>query len=407
VNEDGMWSATAEQTLDFDLHGIVGIRVVNARAEDARMVREQLGPTVRPLDRPPDLTVRFMPQRRMPRLRYIEPGRSGFTDDGYYVLSHRRRPVVARMPFDATADTEPRYVIECEHGARAVPMLEEWVRLIALARGYVPLHASAFQYHGTGVIVAGAPHGGKTSCLLAFAGTGARFVSDDLLLLSGDGGTMLGFATDISVADWQLDQLPGFRRRLGPLRRALLAGARQLERMQPVAWPGWLGTLGHTAVPALRRRLKVSLPPDALFQRVGSCVADTGAVFLTLSHASPEILVEPVDPASLAGRLAAALRLQLHPLFEHYLGYRFAFPQRTSELLETAESQAYALLRRGLRGRDSFVLRHPHPVSLEELRRAMRPFVDGTPATASGADGKRVPLRAAAAAPAPSPAGGG
>lgn len=397
-----MRSHTAGGHLDFDLHGVVGIRLVNARAEEARVVRAQLGPLLRPLDRPADLTVRFVPRLRMPRLRYIEPGRSGFTDDGYFILSHRRRPVVARMPFDATG---PAYEIQCEHGARSVPMLEDWVRLIALAKGYVPLHASAFEYQGTGVLVAGGPHGGKTSSLLAFAPTGARFVSDDLLLLSGDGRTMLGVPTEISVSDWQLDQLPGFQRRLGPIRRALLAGARQLERLQPGRWDGAVGALGHAAVPALRRRLKVGLPPDAVFDRVGSCVADAGTVFLAMSHASPEIRVEPADPARLASRLATTLRLQLHPLFEHYLAYRFAFPGRNSELLETAGARAEDLLRCALADRQTFVLRHPHPVSLEGLRRAMQPFIGDPPVLP--ADAARAPGEATAYASSTSQARGG
>lgn len=399
MNRDRRGPRAAEDTLDFDLHGIVGIRVVNARAEEARMVRAQLGPILRPLERPPDLTVRFVPQLHMPRLRYLEPGRAGFTDDGYFVLSHRRRSVAARMPFDASGDA---YEIQCEHGARSVPMLEDWVKLIALAKGCVPLHASAFEYQGTGVLVAGGPHGGKTSCLLAFAPTGARFVSDDLVLLSREGRSMLGIASQISVADWQLDQLPGLRWRLGPIRRSLLAGVRQLERLQPGSWPGGLGALGHAAIPALRRRLKVSLPPEALFDRVGSCVADTGKVFLTLSHASPEIHVEPVDPGHLAHRLAAAFRLQLHPLFEHYLGYRFAFPAGRSELLETAEARAEGLLRRALGERETFVLHHPHPVDLEGLRRAMQPFVGDT--TVSPAHATYPPREAARPAISPQPA---
>lgn len=384
MSADTTPSATSEEPMDFDLHGIVGVRVINARTEEAAGVRAQLGPILRPLKRPPDLTVRFVPQLPVPGLRYIEPGRSGFTKDGYFILAHRRRPVVARMPFGAAGN---EYEIECEHGTRSVPMLEDLVRLVALSKGYVPLHASAFEYQGTGVIVAGGPHAGKTSCLLAFARTGARFVSDDLLLLSGDGRTMLGVASDISVADWQLDQLPSSRQRLGAVRRALLAGTRQLDRLQPGTWSGELGALGHAAVPALRRRLEVSLPPEAVFKRVGSCVADAGAVFLALSHDSPEIHVERVDPTHLASRLAAALRLQLHPLFEHYLAYRFAFPSRRFELLEQAETRAEDLLRRALAERDTFVVRHPHPVALEGLRRAMQPFVGygaGGPARVTG-----------------------
>ena len=361
--------------LEFDLHGVVGIRVVGAGPAEARAVRAQLGPVERPPARDPDVAVRFVPRFPLPRLRHVDPGKSGVTDDGYVVLSHRRRPVVARMPFEAGS---PAYEIVCERGARRVPMLEEWLRLAALDRGHVPLHASAFEHRGIGVLVAGGPQAGKTSSVLAFASPDTRFVSDDLVLLAGDGSRMLGVATDLALADWQLDQLPEPRRRLGALRRALLAGTRRLEGRRG----GALGTVAHAVVPAVRRRLKVSVPPGAIFGHVGPCVAEPRKVFLAVSHASPAIEVEPADPGRVAAHLAAGLRLELQALFGHYRAFRSAFPERRSEPLESAEARAEALLRRALADREVFLLRHPHPVSLEALRRAMEPFVRGPGAAA-------------------------
>jgi hypothetical protein len=360
--------------VDFDLHGVVGVRVLDGRPRAAAAIAAQLGNMVRPLTRVPDITIRFVPQISTPGLRYVELGRSGFTEDGFLVLSHLRRPVRVRMPFDRMSGP---YEIECEHGP-FVPLLDSLIKLAALRHGYVPVHASAFHYEGSGVLVAGWAHGGKTSCLLAFAEGGASFISDDLVLLRGDGARMFGVPAPISMADWQLDQLPDGRRRLGRLRRILLAGVRPAERLTPRLGDGAVPGAVRTIVAGLARRLKVQLPAEAVFGRVGPYEADPDRIFVAMSHASPDIEVEPVDPAIVAKQLATAFRLELHAAFEQYLAFRFAFPDRRSDLLENAEAVAETLLARALAGKAAFVVRHPHPVSLAMLQRAMHPYVAET-----------------------------
>lgn len=367
--------------LDLDVHGVVGVRLVGARPADARAAKARLGASARPLGRAPDIVVRFVPRLETRGLRYVEPGRAGYDDEGYVILSHGRRPVRARIPLGVDL---PPYVIQCEHGTRPIPLLDAWMRLVALARGYVPLHASAFELDGTGVLVAGGPHAGKTSSMLAFASRGARFIADDLVLLDTDSGAMLGATTELSLADSQLDQLPPDHRfRIGPLRRGLLAGASLLERFGPRTASGDLGGLLHAAGPALRRRLKVRLSPDALFAAPSAGRARADVIFLAVSHVSSDTAAERETPARLAARLAAALRLELRPVHDHYDAYRFAFPDRRSELLEGAVERAERLLRRALEDRPVFLLRHPYPPSFEALRTTMEPLIEAAGAASA------------------------
>ena len=74
-------------TMDFDLHGLAGIRLVDASAADARAVERQLGPLRKALDRQPDITIRFV-DRAVDRasLRYLGAREVGWTDDGFFVL---------------------------------------------------------------------------------------------------------------------------------------------------------------------------------------------------------------------------------------------------------------------------------------------------------------------------------
>src|SRR5438067_2311495 len=69
--------------------------------------------------------------------------------------------------------------IVCERGVGAVPLLTAIVNLTALGRGALPLHGSAFEHEGTGVVTTGWSKGGNTESLLAFTARGARYVADE------------------------------------------------------------------------------------------------------------------------------------------------------------------------------------------------------------------------------------
>ena len=67
--------------LDFDLHGLVGIRLLDATESDARSVSAQLGPIQAHLDRDPDIVVRFVDRLRTGHVRLLGLDDAGFTDD--------------------------------------------------------------------------------------------------------------------------------------------------------------------------------------------------------------------------------------------------------------------------------------------------------------------------------------
>src|SRR5437867_4074609 len=75
------------QSIDYDLHGLAGIRLINPSPSDAAAVVRQLGPIQKPLSRQPDIIIRFVD--RLPstsRVRYLGLNDAGFTDDAFLVL---------------------------------------------------------------------------------------------------------------------------------------------------------------------------------------------------------------------------------------------------------------------------------------------------------------------------------
>jgi len=200
--------------IDFDLHGLASIRLLNASPGDVAAVTQQLGPIRAPLGRDPDIIIQFVD--RLPlssRVRYLGLDEAGFTDDAFLVLrsKHKARARV-QIPFEQIGK---RCEILCEHGLPAVPLLIPILNLAVLSKGGLPLHAAAFSYNGTGVLATGWSKGGKTETLLAFVSRGAEYIGDEWVYISHDGSRMYGIPEPIRVWDWHLQYLPEYRALLG------------------------------------------------------------------------------------------------------------------------------------------------------------------------------------------------
>lgn len=221
-------------TTDFDLHGIAGVRVVDARPADVAVVARQLGPLPRRLARDPDIVIRFVDRLETgSRLRYLGARELGWTDEGFYVLKSRKEPAMVRIPMDRIGG--PCELV-CERGLSAVPFLIAILNLTVLVNGALPLHAGAFELDGRGVLVTGWSKGGKTELLMAAARAGARYIGDEWVYLTPD-GRMHGIPEPVRLWDWHLEQLPDVRRSLGASDRLRLKAIRTLGRIER-ALPG-------------------------------------------------------------------------------------------------------------------------------------------------------------------------
>jgi hypothetical protein len=379
--------ARERRVLAFDLHGQISIQLVGASVGDVAAVERQLGRLPRvTLWRQPDLCVRFVERLQPLRMRYVELRRSGFTEDGFFVRSRGLRPMWARVPFDAEAGTVE---IVCERGGKSVPLLLEFLRLVALRKGLVPLHASAFKYEGTGVLVAGWAHSGKSSALLAFGDRGAELVGDDMVLVSEDGRRMFGIAPPIELSEWQIRQLPHAWSRVGIARRWAFRGIQAFNGLEGTV-PGDVrqpqrSRLLQAAVPALERRLRVPVAPELICPRVASA-AEPRKLFIMLTHEASEIRVEPADHEETVQRMLHLARHEELSLRSHYHAYGFAFPGRTNDFLEHVLETGAKVLRGALSGVETYTVSHPRPVSFDRLFEAMEPACAvrpmHTPATA-------------------------
>ena len=367
-----MTGATADH--DFDLHGVVGIRLLDATPDDVGKVRRQLGPMDHSLADQPDITIRFVDQLHTRALTYVGVGETGFDGENFYVLRGRgSTPAKALLPFDEIGGS---LQIVCERRMPVVPHLLACINMAALTKGALPLHASAFEQDGRGVLVMGWAKGGKTEALLAHKDRGARYIGDEWVYVTPD-GRMLGLPEPIRLWAWHLAQQPDVLAARPAADRVRLASWRSLASAVQAAGERGVARGGaRRLLPVVQRQAFLQLPPADLFgaERM-PLEGHLDAAVLMLSHESDDITVSPAQPQEISGRMAASLADEREPLLRHYRQYRFAFPDRRSAVVETVEERETALLREIFDGRPAAKVQHPYPCDIPELGRAVETAV--------------------------------
>jgi hypothetical protein len=372
-----MSSAEHTSDIDYDVHGLARVRLVDAAPNDAAAVRRQLGPLEAEVVGQPDLTIRFVDATRSrARLRLIGKDEAGFTDDGFFVLrsKHKARARV-QIP---VADVGGRCEIVCERGLPAVPFLIPILNLTILGNGALPLHASAFCTDDTGVVTTGWSKGGKTEALLAFMSHGATYIGDEWTYVSSDGARVHGIPEPIRVWDWHLEHAPTYRDRIGAASRArlrslALAGALPAA-VPPSARGGRAGRVLTRLGAVIDAQRHVDVAPEDLFgARLGPLTGRFDRLFLMVTVDDPGTTVVAVDPELVADRMAFSLQHERLDFMACYYRFRYAFPDAPNKLLEECHDVERALLRRVFKGKAAFTVEHPSPLPLDDLYRAMRP----------------------------------
>jgi hypothetical protein len=364
--------------VEFDLHGLVGIRLVDPSPGDVAAVSKQLGVLQQSLSREPDITLRFVAHLLTPPLRHLGFKKLGFTDNALFVFEDGANGGKVRIPF---AQLGRKCEIVCESGLQTVPLLKQILALTAQAKGYVSVHASAFVHNGVGVLMAGWAESGKTTALLGFAEQGAELIGEDWVLVTGDGKKMCGLPTMIELSSSHLRILPHVRRTIKRSRLLKLAALHRLHRIQDAALGrrgnrSSLGKLLGRIVTALEQRAYPIVPPQAIFgNHVGSLVGRPDKVFLLVSHDDPWVEVKQTPLDEMALRLAHLAQYEQIHLLEHYLAFKFAFPEATNPIIESSFDSHHEILSQALVGKDIYTVWHPYPLVFSELYEEIEPLL--------------------------------
>jgi hypothetical protein len=256
----------------------------------------------------------------------------------------------------------------------SVPHLLAIINLTALANGVLPLHASAFTIGPAGVLVTGWAKSGKTESLLAGMAGGGSYIGDEWVYLSPD-RQMFGLPEPIRLWAWHFDQMPNLldnRPRVDRIRlRAWKTAAAMTRGVANSYLPG--SALLRRGAPVFERQSYLQIPPEELFgaDRI-ALKGHLDAVVLVLSHNAPGIAVGAAGPTEVSGRMLASLADERAPFSAQYLQYRYAFPEQTSTVVETAHDRERRLLSDLFDSRPAARVAHPYPCDITALGRAVR-----------------------------------
>jgi hypothetical protein len=374
-------NSDSDHQVDYNLHGIVGVRLLNATPGDVHAVARQLGLSQTTLEHEPDIIIRFV--ERLPLcspLRYLGIQDVGFTDDAFLVLrSKHKSHARVQIPM-AQIGEQPCHIVS-EQGVPAIPLLIPIVNLIALSKGVLPMHASAFRYRGQGVLTTGWSKGGKTELLLAFMANGAEYIGDEWVYISRDGSRINGIPEPIRVWDWHFYDQPQYWRRIGRKARMRLQLLKFMARSIEQVATNKLGSRIAPAkamrrlLPLVKQQLHVDIPPQQLFhQELGPLSSTLDKILLVGNHESPEIAVGRVSPQEIAQRMVFSLQAERLDFISYYLKFRFAFPDARNQQIECAEERQRELLNQMLIGKEAYAVYHPYPFSIPSLFKAVSPF---------------------------------
>lgn len=378
-------NARRDGIVDFNIHDLIGIRLINPSAHDARVVERHLGLSPAGFPGNPALTINYVDRLDEDQpLRFLGRDDVAFTDDDFIILrSGDLARARTRLAMDQIGGN---CQIECETGLPAIPLLRQLINLAMLARGIVPVHAAAFSYQGRGVLVTGWSHGSKTGTLLAFMAAGGKFVGDEWIYFSVERDRMFGLPDQLEARPWYLGDLPQYQRRVSlsdRVRTRMTAGfAHMLGPLIPrVERTNSLATKAiRYARQSLLDQQSIPLRPIDLFGK-DACVLSSplDLVIVTVSHAANALQVTPVTLDRVAGQMANSFVHEQASLMACYRKHLFAFPDRRNPLLDSVEQVYRERAFEGLQGKLAYTMQHPYPVGTTALRGAVEPLI-----TASG-----------------------
>jgi hypothetical protein len=365
------------QVIDHSVHGLATIRLVCAPQQMVNAVIKELGHSQGAPSDEPDICVTFTDKiAGSGKLRLIGLNEAAFDDENFYLLDNMGRRI--RVDFDRLGE---RCELVCERGVSAIPVLVPILGLLLLRKGYVLLHSSSFVYEDKGILVTGWQKGGKTEMLLPFMAAGAYYLADEWTIVSGEDGTLRGLSGIAQIWSWHLRYLPQFWARTKAIDRYRIRLVRLyqwLYRALPESLREWISPFPFLHRLSLEGGVsllgQVRSSPQSLFgEHVWQGPANLDRVFFA-SAVQGETSVLPIESEEIARRMVASLAFERRELLTAYNQFRFAFPDRNNEHLETASEQELRLLSQALAGRPAYQIWHPYPVSLHELYEAAVPF---------------------------------
>ncbi len=370
-------SKSDQRIVDLELHQLVGIRLIDPSSLDISRLKKQCGLTQTILHKTPDISIQFIESFAVDKINYLGLNSTAYSNDQFYLLNKKNGNIQAQIPFETIGK---HCKIACLTGINSIPLLSEIIMLAMMKKDYIWLHASAFSFKETAILVMGWEKGGKTETLLAFGNQGAQFIGDEMVALSSNGKKMFGIPIPMAIWEWQIKYLPNLIPTIDLQHKIIFRFILGLKKFHNIFANGRLKNffpfqLMGDALPALKRKLKIWMLPSELFKnQQGKQGSTPNKVFLVMSHNQVDISIESCSSEEIAQRMSVSNQYERQHFFKYYQAFKFAFPHLSNAFLDTIDEQQNVLISQALAGKECYKVIHPYPVSLDDLYNKMLPF---------------------------------
>ena len=364
--------------VSYNLFDILGLKLINPGDKDLRVIDNYLGDFKKEFDGEPDISIEFKDEIRTGTLHYLGLNNAAFDENNFYFISDGKENIKLKFPFNRVGE---KIYLESERNGKSIPLLNHLINFTLISKGFLAVHASAFNYNGKGILVMGWTKGGKTESLLAFTNHGAEYIGDEWVLVSKDGSYMFGNPVPITIWEWQLKYLTNLNPEIDIQKKILFAGIHTFNKLNRFSAGIGLNKkfpmkFLEYSLPTLNKQLKIRYTPDKFFSRkLSDSTASLDKLVFIMSWEEAAIKTEIYDWEKIARSMINSIEAEQSVFWEHYSSFRFAFPDLTSSFLEEAKSIQKKLIYSAFRNKESYRVRHPYPVDLNYLFEEMNKII--------------------------------
>ena len=376
--------------IDYDFHGILGLRLVDPNLSFARWVGaelEPLGTSASSID--PDVSV-ARTSASVTSDAQFNLGNAGDYQECVYSDSElwvRSDGEFLSIPFEALGKRcEIRYTGGFR-ARRAWRYVRPILQIGLLEKGSLAVHASSMIYRDKGILLAGWAESGKTEALLGFLMDGASMISDKWTIVSEHEDAIYSFPSRITMRDWVLKYLPEVTEILTPgqKRRLRIGGAMTAlatRALQSARSLDSVAMVSEVLRPALDSGRTVTIDQSQLAGLGGGDVKfDSAAtqapfdkLFLLLPSDRRDVQVQPSSGAEVSPRLAECASYERRHLFGLYSKFKYAIPSAPPTALDDAKEREESMLQRVLATKEVYQVLAPFPCDPRAMQAAIAPF---------------------------------
>lgn len=356
-------------TTDFNLFNIIRIQLVNPDKKHIDFITDLTGVQPSNCEGVPDIKIIYQEKISAKKITLIGMN-AGFDEANFYLLLRNGHTSKAIIPLDKVGEN---CEIICENEIVNIPLLNYIILLSFLKKNWVAVHSSAFVFDGKGTLILSWSNGGKTSTLLSFLKNGAEFVSDEWTIISENGKSLQGLPTKLSIWKWYFKEIKNILPKIKIQQKINFNLIHLFLKMNDVGKKcgfqnlEFIKIVDRVAI-RLKNNLRIHVHPKNLRNiKIVKGEAQLDLVLFTVSSLDGFLGIQKIAAHEVIERMVQSNKQEYDDLLHHYTMFRFAFPNRRNNLLDTFEEMHRKILTSCFFGKEIYKIIHPYPVPIDKL----------------------------------------